>query len=62
MHKNKTIKRINKYSKKTRKRNICEKGVTSEVIRIRKLIKEVRAKNKKNFKKNESKKNEEAKE
>jgi hypothetical protein len=54
MHKNKTIKRTNKYSKKTRIRNICEKGVTSEVIRFRKLIKEVQVKNKKNLKKNES--------
>lgn len=45
MHKNKTIKRRNKYSKKTSRRNVCERGVTDEVIRLRKLIKEIRFKN-----------------
>ena len=47
MHKNKTIKRRNKYSKKTRRKNSC---VTDEVIRTRKLIKELRIKNRKNLK------------
>jgi len=47
MHKNKTIKRRNKYSKKTRRKNGC---VTDEVIRTRKLIKELRIKNRKNLK------------
>jgi hypothetical protein len=47
MHKNKTIKRRNKYSKKTRRKNSC---VTYEVIRTRKLIKELRIKNRKNLK------------
>jgi len=47
MHKNKTNKRRNKYSKKTRRRDFCEKGVTDEVIRIRKLLKPIILKNKK---------------
>jgi hypothetical protein len=55
MHKNKTIKRRkNKHSKKTSRRNVCERGVTDEVIRTRKLIKELRElrlKNKKRTKK-----------
>lgn len=42
------VKRKIKYSKKTRKnKNLCEKGVTDEVLRFRKLIKELRSKNKK---------------
>jgi hypothetical protein len=52
MHNNKTNKRRNKYSKKTRRRNICQKGYTDEVIRLRKLIKEIRFKNRQNSKKN----------
>ena len=47
MHKNKTNKRRNKYSNKTRRRDFCEKGVTDEVIRIRKLLKPIILKNKK---------------
>ena len=47
MYKNKTIKRRNKYSKKTRRKNSY---VTDEVIRTRKLIKELRIKNRKNLK------------
>lgn len=48
---NKTNKRKNKYSKKTRRRNVCEKGVTDEVIRTRKLIKEIRSRSKRSAKK-----------
>ncbi len=48
---NKTNKRKNKYSKKTRRRNVCEKGVTDEVIRTRKLIKELRSSSKRSAKK-----------
>jgi hypothetical protein len=55
MHKNKTIKRRNKYSKKTSRKNVCEKGVTDEVIRFRKVIKQIRLKNRKNSKKNSKK-------
>ena len=57
MHKNKTNKTNkrnkpkNKYSKKTLRRNVCEKGVTDEVIRTRKLIKELRSTSKKSTKK-----------
>ena len=53
MRKTKTFKhnknkRNNKYSKKTKKnRNICEKGVTDEVLRVRKLYNEIKNKNKK---------------
>ena len=48
MRKTKVNKRKIKYSKKTRKnKNLCEKGVTDEVLRFRKLIKELRSKNKK---------------
>jgi hypothetical protein len=53
MRKTKTFKqnknkRNNKYSKKTKKnRNVCKKGVTDEVLRVRKLYNEVKNKNKK---------------
>ena len=48
MRKTKVNKRKIKYSKKTRKnKNPCEKGVTDEVLRFRRLIKELRIKNKK---------------
>jgi hypothetical protein len=53
MRKTKTFKqnknkRNNKYSKKTIKnRNICKKGITDEVIRVRKLYNEIKNKNKK---------------
>jgi len=52
MRKTKVNKRKIKYSKKTRKaygknKNICEKGVTDEVLRFRKQIKELKIKNKK---------------
>ena len=48
MRKTKLNKRKIKYSKKTRKnKNICEKGVTDEVLRFRGIIKELRIKNKK---------------
>jgi hypothetical protein len=53
MRKTKTFKqnknkRNNKYSKKTIKnRNICKKGITDEVIRIRGLYNEIKNKNKK---------------
>ena len=52
MRKTKTFKqnknkRNNKYSKKTKKnRNICKKGITDEVIRVRKLYNEIKNKNK----------------
>jgi len=52
MRKTKTFKqnknkRNNKYSKKTKKnRNICGKGITDEVIRIRGLYNEIKNKNK----------------
>ena len=52
MRKTKTFKqnknkRNNKYSKKTIKnRNICAKGITDEVIRIRGLYNEIKNKNK----------------
>jgi len=48
MRKTKVNKRKIKYSKKTRKnKNPCEKGVTDEVLRFRRLIKEIKIKNKK---------------
>ena len=52
MRKTKVNKRKIKYSKKTRKaygknKNICEKGVTDEVLRFRKQINELKIKNKK---------------
>jgi hypothetical protein len=52
MRKTKVNKRKTKYSKKTIKayrknKNICEKGITDEVLRLRGLIKELRNKNKK---------------
>ena len=55
MRKTKVNKRKIKYSKKTskagraygKKKNICEKGVTDEVLRFRGLIKELKIKNKK---------------
>ena len=50
MRKTKAFKK-NKYSKKTRKnRNICEKGITDEVIKIRQMLNKIRQNNKK-FKK-----------
>ena len=50
MRKTKALKK-NKYSKKTRKnRKMCEKGITDEVIRIRRLLFQTR-KYKKNNKK-----------
>ena len=56
MRKTKVNKRKIKYSKKTRKayrknNNVCEKGVTDEVLRFRGLIKELKIKNKKIHKK-----------
>ena len=51
MRKTKVNKRKIKYSKKTRKnKNICEKGVTDEVLRFRGYIKELKIKNTKNTK------------
>lgn len=52
MRKTKVNKRKTKYSKKTIKaygknKNICEKGITDEVLRLRGIIKELRNKNKK---------------
>ena len=48
MRKTKLNKRKIKYSKKTRKnKNMCEKGVTDEVLRLRGYIKELRNKYKK---------------
>jgi hypothetical protein len=50
MRKTKAFKK-NKYSKKTRKnRKTCEKGITDEVIRIRKLIVQTNKYIKKNHK------------
>jgi len=59
MRKTKVNKRKIKYSNKTRKasraygknKNLCEKGVTDEVLRFRGLIKEIKNKNKKTQKK-----------
>ena len=58
MRKTKVNKRKIKYSKKTSKagrtyrknKNLCEKGVTDEVLRFRGLIKELKIKNKKTLK------------
>jgi hypothetical protein len=58
MRKTKVNKRKIKYSKKTskagraygKKKNICEKGVTDEVLRFRGYIKELKIKNTKNTK------------
>jgi len=51
MRKTKVNKRKNKYSKKTRKshekNNLCEKGITDEVLMLRGYIKELRNKYKK---------------
>lgn len=53
MRKTKVNKRKNKYSRKTfeKHKNLCEKGITDEVLRIRGYIKELRNKNKKTQKK-----------
>lgn len=48
MRKTKVNKRKNKYSKKTRKnKNLCEKGITDEVLRLRGLIQKFKNINKK---------------
>ena len=49
MRKTKINKRKIKYSRKAygKNKNLCEKGVTDEVLRLRGLIKEFRTKNKK---------------
>jgi hypothetical protein len=56
MRKTKVNKRKNKYSRKTygKNKNLCEKGVTDEVLRLRGLIKELRNKHKKTQKKKSS--------
>lgn len=51
-----------KYSKKTRKnRNFCEKGVTDEVIRIRRYTNYLKKLNKSNKSKNNQSKNNQTK-
>lgn len=48
MRKTKVNKRKIKYSKKTRKnKNLCEKGITDEVLRLRGLIQKFKNINKK---------------
>jgi hypothetical protein len=53
MRKTKVNKRKNKYSRKAygKNKNLCEKGITDEVLRLRGLIKELRNKHEKTQKK-----------